>query len=125
MDEYVEMFKSLGDKTRIRIAYLLAKNNVELCTCEITDSLEVSQYNISRHLKILKNAGLIKERKEGKWVYFSINNDKDLFKINLLKVIIQIPQSVVEKDHEELKKRLKIRVGGKCLKGIQKKQLVS
>ncbi|MFQ5835459.1 MAG: ArsR/SmtB family transcription factor [bacterium] len=74
MEGYTEIFKALSDETRLRIVHLLIAAGKELCCCEITDSLEESQYNISRHLKILKNAALIKDRKEGRWVYFNIAN---------------------------------------------------
>ena len=74
MEQYTEIFKALSDETRLRIIRLLIAAGRELCCCEITDSLGESQYNISRHLKVLKNAALIKDRKEGRWVYFHIAN---------------------------------------------------
>ena len=124
MKEYIEIFKSLSDETRVRILHLLIKADSELCCCELTDSLEVSQYNISRHIRILENAGLVEERKEGRWVYFSISKDKDLFKETILKSISCIPQPLLAKDQAELKKRLEIRTDGKCTLGIQKKHLL-
>lgn len=84
MENHVEMFKALSDKTRIRIMRLLIDSGTEICGCEFVDSLEESQYNISRHMKVLKHAGLIKERKEGRWVYYSVTDRKDSFKKNAL-----------------------------------------
>lgn len=124
MKDYIEIFKALGDETRLRILYLLIKANSELCCCELTDSLEVPQYNISRHLRILKQAGLVESRKEGRWVYFHITKDKNPFHTGIIKAVSSIPQSLLVKDENELKKRLDIRTDGKCLLGIQKKHLL-
>ena len=114
MKKYTEIFKTLSDETRLRIINLIMKANSELCVCELTDSLEVPQYNISRHLKILRNAGLIKERKEGRWVYFSVINDNELFMEYLLAAIAQIYDAVLLKDLQELNERFKLRTNGRC-----------
>lgn len=124
MKNYTEIFKVLGDESRLRILCLLINANQELCCCEITDALELPQYNVSKHLKILRNAGLVSERKEGRWIYFSLKKNDDLFKNAVLKSVSSIPKSLVAKDRKEFKKRLKIRVHGKCLLGIQKKHLL-
>jgi len=125
MEEFTKVFKALSDKTRLRIIYLLCGSKTELCVCELVDSLEEPQYNISRHLKILKNAGLIRERKEGRWVYYGLFNVGDAFKNAVLQAVSSIPITLLSKDKKELKKRLKIRVKGKCLIGIQKKHIIS
>lgn len=125
MKTYTEKFKALSDETRLRILYLLINSNTELCVCEFTDALEIPQYNISRHLKILKNAGLIQERKEGRWVYFGLTKENDNFTETILNAISQIPESLLSKDLAELNKRIAIRTNGKCLIGIQKEHLFS
>jgi ArsR family transcriptional regulator len=125
MKKFIEKFKALADETRLRILYLLSNSKSELCVCELTDALEVPQYNISRHLKILRNAGLIEERKEGRWVYFGLVESNDAFSENIFNSIRQIPEQQLTKDLAELKKRLEIRTSGKCLLGIQKKHLIS
>ncbi|WP_298278916.1 metalloregulator ArsR/SmtB family transcription factor [Ferroplasma sp.] len=63
--------KILGDKNRLYIFLLLNKR--ELCVCEITAISHLSQSNVSQHLAKLKAAGLVKERKDAQWVYYSIN----------------------------------------------------
>jgi len=68
----VDIFKALSDETRLRILHLFIKSGEELCVCELTDSLEVTQYNVSRHLKVLATAGLLNREKEGRWVYFRL-----------------------------------------------------
>jgi ArsR family transcriptional regulator len=122
MNEYVEIFKALSDETRLRIMHLLMAAHSDLCVCELVDSLEVPQYNISKHLKALKHAGLIIERKEGRWVYYSLAKANEPFRQALFGALASIPRALAAKDHKELKKRLRIRVDGKCLIGIQKER---
>ena len=66
----VDEFKALGDKTRLRIIVLLCGES--LCVCEIIDVLQMTQSRISRHLGILKQAGLIEEERRGKWVVYKV-----------------------------------------------------
>lgn len=124
MDRYAEVFRALGDETRLRILNLFVEAGSELCVCEVTDALEVPQYNVSRHLKVLKNAGLIRDKKEGRWVYFRLLSDSQ-FKEAIIKSVSYIPAHILAEDRAELKRRLKIRVMGKCLKGVQKRHLLN
>jgi len=73
--ELVYKFKALADKTRLRIISLLFEKN--LCVCEITDILKMTQSRISRHLGILKQAGFIEEERKGKWVIYKISNRRN------------------------------------------------
>jgi len=125
MQEYLEKFKALSDETRLRIIHILLEKNIPLCVCEFTDALEVPQYNISRHLKILKHAKLIKENKEGRWVYFRLSENEDAFTELIMEAIRKIPKSILSKDLIEIDKRLAIRTNGKCLSGIKKGYLLS
>jgi ArsR family transcriptional regulator len=68
----VKIFKALADFNRLKIVKLLKEG--ELCACELTVALSSSQSTVSHHLSILKNAGIIKERKEGKWSYFRLSD---------------------------------------------------
>lgn len=65
---YTTLFKSLSDETRLRI-FLLLKD--ELCVCQIQVALAMSQTKISRHLTVLRTAGLVTARREGLWMYYS------------------------------------------------------
>lgn len=67
-----KIFKALSDINRLKIVQLLKEG--ELCACELTFALSNSQSTVSHHLSVLKNAGLIKERKEGKWSYFRLSD---------------------------------------------------
>jgi len=76
MQKLLMIFKALSEETRLRILKLLESG--ELCVCDITDVLNMSQPNISFHLGMLKEAGLIKDRREGRWMYYSLD-DSDIF----------------------------------------------
>ncbi len=123
MNTYTDFFKALSDETRLRILHLLVVSKSELCVCEFTDILETPTYNVSKHLKILKNAGLINERKEGRWVYFGLTPVKGRFLELLFEAIKEIPAQQLKTDLNELQKRFDIRIEGKCLLGIQKEHL--
>ncbi len=84
-DKQSRFFKALADETRVRILKLLEVR--EMCVCEVMVALDLTQPTASHHLGILENAGLVKDRKEGKWVFYSIANP-ELFegirKLNIL-----------------------------------------
>jgi ArsR family transcriptional regulator len=73
-DKQSRLFKALADRTRLRILGLLEIR--EMCVCEVMVALGLTQPTASHHLGILENAGLVKDRKEGKWVFYSIANQK-------------------------------------------------
>lgn len=73
LDEAVATFKALADPTRLRILKAISTMN-ELCECNIVPSFGLSQPTISYHLKILREAGLVKSERRGQWVYHSVNN---------------------------------------------------
>ncbi len=124
MEEYINIFKSLSDKTRLRILRILLEADTELCVCEIMDSLEVKQYNISSHIKELRVVGLVKERKEGRFVFYGLNKQKIQFVKNIFKTVLSIPGEMFKSDVKRLRKRLSLRVGCKVVvtmkKGIKK-----
>lgn len=72
MRDLIKALKALSDETRIRMLKLLLGRE-ELCVCEIMEVLEISQSRASRNLGILKDAGFLKDRRDGQWVYYSIN----------------------------------------------------
>jgi ArsR family transcriptional regulator len=67
----LRLFRALGDETRLRLLEQLRGG--EQCVCDLTDELEASQPRLSFHLKTLKDAGLVTDRREGRWVYYAIN----------------------------------------------------
>jgi ArsR family transcriptional regulator len=125
MDRATEIFSALGDKTRLRILYLLILSEEPVCVCELVDSLEEPQYNISRQLKLLKNAGLVEENKKGRWKYYSLTKERDSFAAHLFQTVSQIPKKTMLKEYGRLKKRLRIRKNGECTVGVQNLHLLS
>ncbi len=81
--EIREIFYALSDEIRLKIVRLLIAHK-ELCVCQLQEIFGISQPNISFHLRILKDAGLIKSRKEGKWNYYSLNKDNPTLKSLIL-----------------------------------------
>jgi ArsR family transcriptional regulator, arsenate/arsenite/antimonite-responsive transcriptional repressor len=71
MEKIVEILKAVSDPTRLRI--LLSLYDKELCVCQIVALIELAPSTISKHISILKHAGLIESRKDGRWVYYCLN----------------------------------------------------
>ncbi|WP_367569159.1 ArsR/SmtB family transcription factor [Lacrimispora sp.] len=70
-NEHVGLFKALSDVNRIMIVDMLSCG--ELCACKILEKFNITQPTLSHHMKILCDCGLTKARKEGKWMYYSLN----------------------------------------------------
>ena len=105
-----ETFKALSDETRLRVLKLLEHG--ELCVCDIVSALDKVQPKISFHLGVLKDAGLIKDRKHGRWICYSID-DSDMFRrFLILSALERIPDEAVEEDRKRLTEFIKKR-GGK------------
>ncbi|WP_338553222.1 metalloregulator ArsR/SmtB family transcription factor [Paenibacillus sp. KS-LC4] len=75
--QMAEAFKLLADKTRLTILALLRER--ELCVCDITELIGMSQPNASQHLRKLKAAGLLSEKKKGQWVYYSLDPEAEAY----------------------------------------------
>ena len=100
MNELTTVFKALSDETRLRIIKLLEQG--ELCVCDITAALDMVQPKVSFHLSALKDAGLIKDRKQGKWIHYSLNG-QDLFRrMLLLSACERMQDSTVSADRKRL-----------------------
>lgn len=69
-----EAFKCLADETRARATLLIAEQG-ELCVCELMCALDDNQSKVSRHLAQLRAAGLLRDRRQGQWVYYRLNPD--------------------------------------------------
>jgi ArsR family transcriptional regulator len=67
------LFQALSDPTRVHIVQLLRHG--ERCVCELMTSLDAAQSRLSFHLKVLKDAGLVSDRKQGRWVYYSLREE--------------------------------------------------
>src|SRR6266853_6840067 len=72
-DRAVRLFHALSDGTRQSILRRLRLG--ERCVCELTDAMDAAQSRLSFHLKVLKDAGLVTDRREGRWMYYTLNTD--------------------------------------------------
>ena len=86
MADIVTTFKALADETRVRVLKLLASG--ELCVCEIAAALDMEQPRLSFHLRILKQAGIILDRRQERWTVYRLN-EKDMFIRFLLMAICE------------------------------------
>ncbi len=75
LSQNIELFKALSDETRLRLVVLLYKR--ELCVCQIEAALGISQTKASRHLSILRRAGLLRARRAGLWMYYTLEEPRN------------------------------------------------
>src|SRR4030042_5267598 len=109
MKEIAIIFKALSDDTRLRVIKLLQER--ELCVCELMQVLDMSQPRISRHMSVLKNAGFVDDRREGKWVHYFLCNGTDNEDIKrILQSFSQMANDnkLVQEDKKKLKKALRL-----------------
>ncbi|THB81198.1 MAG: ArsR family transcriptional regulator [Desulfobacteraceae bacterium] len=74
MEATLSIFKALSDRNRLRIVGVLLTHS-ELCACQITELLQLAGATVSRHLGIMVQAGVLKNRRQGRWIYFRLNPD--------------------------------------------------
>lgn len=117
MKQYTNILKALSDTTRLKIIWLLNNVDSKICVSEIIDVLDEYQYNVSRHLRLLKKAGLIEEVKEGKWVFYYLKPVKSEFELLIMKVVQSIPPEKMATESLKCKQRLAMREGNKCIIG--------
>ncbi|WP_024954616.1 ArsR/SmtB family transcription factor [Sulfurospirillum arcachonense] len=86
MEIFLATISAINDETRVKILRFIDKNG-EVCVCDIEKSFEMIQSRISRHLKILKDAGFLRVERRGRWAYYSIRSPLDKFRQNILEEI--------------------------------------
>ncbi len=100
MQNLVNVFKALSEETRLRILKLLEHG--ELCVCDIVAALDMAQPKVSFHLNVLKEAGFLKDRKQGRWTHYSLD-DSDFFRrFLLMSVLERIPKDALTEDRKRL-----------------------
>jgi len=107
------MFKTLGEPTRLKIIRLLATR--ELCVCDLEEIMQFSQPRISQHLKVLKQAGLVTERKEGQRTICSLNKELLNSTVNMFTEFIDKPLEDIPELAEEYS-RMPTTDGEACMK---------
>jgi len=102
MRTYADIFKALADETRLTIMALLLRHG-ELCVCDVMAVLQISQSKASRHLRYLKNAGLLDDRRGGIWVYYMIASNPGDEPSRVLQAINELVSSLLT---DEIESRL-------------------
>ena len=100
MKDLLNIFKALSEETRLRILKLLEHG--ELCVCDIVAALGMIQPKVSFHLNVLKETGFLKDRKQGRWTHYSLD-DSDFFRrFLLMSVLERIPKESLSEDRRRL-----------------------
>jgi len=76
MENEAAVFKVLADPTRLRLMVLLSMQG-ETCVCKLAETLNAPDFKISRHLGIMRSAGLVEARREGTWMYYKLSNARN------------------------------------------------
>lgn len=104
MDIFLKTISALNDETRVKILRFIDENG-RCCVCDLENSFNMIQSRLSRHLKILKEAGFLKLEREGRWAYYSIRTPLDEFRKSSLKEIsylqIELPTFVKACENKE------------------------
>ena len=121
--DFDRAFAALGDSVRLRIGCCLTAAPGGLCVCELVDALGEPQPNVSRQLRQLKEAGLVEERREGRWVYYALRQKQH----PLLKPLTACIETAcccvdAQEDLRRLRTRLALRRGGKCVVGVRSRK---
>lgn len=115
MQEYTKVFKALADRNRARILKMLEDH--ELCVCQIEAVLGLKQSTVSKHLSVLKRAGLVEARRNGTWIFYSLSrrrhNDFDQAQLGLMRNWLNEDASV-QSDQAKLEEVLKIDIHELC-----------
>jgi len=116
MQNLIKAMKALCDETRLRILNILLEKE-ECCVCEIMQALDISQTRASRNLGMLQDAGFLKSRRQGAWMFYSIDQQTaNRYATSLAQLLKDSPISneVLEQDRERLKQA--VCIGPKALK---------
>lgn len=123
MSSMTAAFKALSDETRLRIVRLISAVEGAVCVCELVDALEMPQYQVSRHLAVLKSAGLMHVTKQGTWGYHDLDAS-DWLRSALWEFLRTAPIEVEEekqlrRDQTALETRFRLRENGACVVGLR------
>ena len=96
-----QLCKMLADDTRARIALLVLREK-ELCVCELTCAIDVSQPKISRHLALLRESGLLADRRKGQWIYYRLHPQLPSWITKILKSMLDANSEWLGENHQRL-----------------------
>jgi ArsR family transcriptional regulator, arsenate/arsenite/antimonite-responsive transcriptional repressor len=119
MRELTFVGQAIADPTRVRI--LAALRGGELCVCELADALEISQSTLSGHLQVLRQTSTVVTRKDGRWIYYSLDSQKapliEAIFSNVKTDLGKDPR--LRRDSKRIARRLAIRENGRCVLGFR------
>ncbi len=115
IDEATSVFQSLTDVTRLRILRLFLGAREDLCLCDISAALDEPTYKVSRHLKALREAGLLDAERDGRWLYHRIADDEATER-SLFRFVeaMEDSEGQLERDQQRLKKVRHKRTQDRC-----------
>ena len=110
-----DIFQALSERIRIRIIRLLADCRSEACLCDLAESLDEPDYKLSRHLKVLRQTGLLDAEKDGRWIYHSLNRGTASL-VDLYKFVQTLPDTDKQFaiDRKKFEARKKSSSGARC-----------
>lgn len=115
---YEDAFKAVGDATRLRILKLVVEADTSVCVCELVDALALPQYLVSKHLTVLRNAGLVEDQRLGVWVGYQPVSGASLFHSALYELVrTAVTRPQFDRDRVRLRARIALREEGRCVVG--------
>ncbi|RJQ16208.1 MAG: ArsR family transcriptional regulator [Nitrospiraceae bacterium] len=118
LKDFIKASKALSDETRVRILKLLGHR--ELCVCQLMSVLGMGQSTVSKHLGILRNAGLVEVRKEWTWAFYKISEDAaHIYNRSFLSVLSSVLKDdfIIRKDEDKLREVIKKDIKAFCNTG--------
>lgn len=109
------LFQILSEPVRLRLVALLAKSKERACVCELCDTLEERQYNVSRQLRALETAGLVAGTRKGRWVYYQYTAPSGPIGGHLTALLQALEQKQFRADLDRFTTRLRLRERGRCV----------
>ena len=104
MEKFISVAKALCDTHRVRA--LLALRNGELCVCQIIELMNLAPSTVSKHMSVLKVAGLVQSRKDGRWIYYRMVDkekcDQGIWNLIALSVSLLEQDETIKKDFAQL-----------------------
>ena len=123
MEQTLNITKALADGNRLRVIMALTHYD-ELCVCQITEMLGHATATVSRHMSVLQNAGLVKSRKEGRWVYYGISQSFPLQLLQWLKDAVGNTEEIA-RDKEKLRTILSDGLDALCRTQRQRRECLA
>ena len=122
MQAAVTFAKAPADPTRLRVIAALCQR--ELCVCELCDALEATQSTLSTHLTLLRDAGITRTRKQGKWIYYRLSGEAaPLIETFLCHFADARRDKRMRRDTDRVRQRLKLRENGCCNVGFKQHRM--